>query len=342
VRAISKVRAAPGVEIVEVDEPHAGPGEIKIRLEAASVCGTDLHIYSWDEWASSRIQPPRIIGHEFCGTIVEVGAGVTDRAVGDFVASESHIVCHQCRQCLLGQGHACIHTRILGVDVDGGFAEYVVIPAENGRPTSRAIPPHIAAFQDALGNAVHTVLDGPVIGQTLLITGMGPIGLFAVSVCKALGAERVIVTEVSDFRIDLAKKVGADVILSPLKENVKEGVFREAPGGVDGTLEMSGHPSSLELGVAATRPGGRISLLGVYGSAHQQVDLNSLIFKGIRMQGIVGRKLWETWDQMHELLLGGNLFLGPIVTHRMHFTEFQTAMELMKQGKAGKVVFYFD
>jgi threonine 3-dehydrogenase len=330
------------VEIVDIPEPQVGPGQVKIKLEAASVCGTDLHIYAWDEWAANRIQPPRVIGHEFCGTIVDIGTGVTDREIGQFVSSESHIVCGVCRQCLLGQAHACIHTKILGVDVDGGFAEYVVLPAENARPTDRVIPAHIAAFQDALGNAVHTVYDGPVIGQTLLITGMGPIGLFAVSICKALGAEKVIVTEVSDFRIDLAKQVGADVILSPLKENVKEAIFREAPGGVDGTLEMSGHPASLELAVAATRPGGRISLLGVYGNAHQQIDLNSLIFKGIRLQGIVGRKLWETWDQMHELLIAGKLNLDPIVTHRMHFTEFQTAMELMKQGKAGKVVFYFD
>jgi threonine 3-dehydrogenase len=314
---------------------------VKIKLEAASVCGTDLHIYNWDDWSSSRIQPPRIIGHEFCGTVVEVGEGVSDRSVGDFVSSESHIICHRCTQCQNGQGHVCVNTQILGVDVDGGFAEFVVIPAENARPTSRAVPAHIAAFQDALGNAVHTVMAGPVEGRTILITGMGPIGLFAVSICKALGAAQVIGTEVSPYRIDLAHQVGVDAILNPSQEDVNGRLYDLAPGGVDATLEMSGHPSSLELAIRHTRPGGRVSLLGVYAERRQTVDMNELIFKGLELQGIVGRKLWGTWDQMAELLASGQLNLEPVITHQMHFTEFQKAMELMKAGQAGKVVFRF-
>ncbi len=341
-KAIAKVRPEPGVEIVEVPEPEVGPGEVKIRLEAASVCGTDLHIYTWDQWAAGRITPPRIIGHEFCGTIEAVGDGVTDRKVGDFVASESHIVCGHCKQCLNGQGHVCVNTKILGVDVDGGFASHVVIPAQNARPTDRAIPKEIASFQDALGNAVHTAMAGPLKDQTVLITGMGPIGLFAVSVCKAAGAAKVIVTEVSPYRIELARNVGADIILSPVDGAVAERILREAPGGVDATLEMSGHPSSLELAIECTRPGGRISLLGVYGNPMQTVDMNAVIFKGIDVQGIVGRNLWKTWDQMGELLKGGKLNLKPVITHEMHYTEFQKAMELMKAGKAGKVVFTFE
>jgi threonine 3-dehydrogenase len=306
VKAIAKMRPAPGVEIVEVDEPEVGPGEVKIRLEAASVCGTDLHIYSWDQWAASRISPPRIIGHEFCGTIEAVGAGVVDRKVGDFVASESHIVCGHCKQCLNGQGHVCVNTRILGVDVDGGFASHVVIPYQNARLTDRSVPKEIASFQDALGNAVHTAMDGPLEGQTVLITGMGPIGVF-----------------------------------SPDGGDLATRIEQEAPGGVDATLEMSGHPSSLALAVQCTRPGGRISMLGVYGNPNQIVDMNAVIFKGITLQGIVGRNLWQTWDQMSALLRSGKLNLLPVITHEMHYTEFQAAMELMKAGKAGKVVFTF-
>jgi threonine 3-dehydrogenase len=342
VRAIAKVKPAPGVEIVDVEEPQVKPGEVKVRLKAASVCGTDLHIYSWDSWAANRIFPPRIIGHEFCGMIVEIGDGVDKSRLGQFVSSESHIVCGHCRQCLQGQAHVCVNTRILGVDVDGGFAEYVTLPAQNARTTDEAIPPEIAAFQDALGNAVHTVNDGPVLAQTILITGMGPIGLFAVGICKALGAAKVIVTEVSDYRIELARKMGADVILSPLTNDVRGAIQQEAPDGVDGTLEMSGHPAALQLAIDATRPGGRISLLGVYAQAEQLLDLNRIIFKGLKVQGIVGRKLWETWDQMHELLVNHELDVSAVVTHRMHFTEFQNAMELMKKGQAGKVVFFFD
>jgi threonine 3-dehydrogenase len=341
VKAIAKVRPEPGVEIVDVPEPSPGPGEVKIRLEAASVCGTDLHIYAWDGWASSRIRPPRIIGHEFCGTIVELGEGVTDRQVGDFVSSESHIVCGRCKQCLAGQGHVCVNTRILGVDVDGGFAEYAVMPAENARLTDRGVPPRIAAFQDALGNAVHTVMAGPVEGQTILITGMGPIGLFAVTICKALGAAKVIATEISPYRIELARQVGADAVIAPGEGDLCSRILAEAPDGVDGTLEMSGHPSQLDLAIACTRPGGRISLLGVFGEPRQRIDVNALIFKGIDIQAIVGRRLWETWDQMAGLLAGGNLHLDPVVTHEMHYTEFQKAMELMKGGQAGKVVFRF-
>jgi threonine 3-dehydrogenase len=342
VKAIAKLRPEPGVEIIDAPEPSVAPGAVKIKLEAASVCGTDLHIYSWDPWSASRIQPPRIIGHEFCGTIVEVGAGVTDRQVGDFVSSESHIVCGHCLQCRNGQGHVCVNTSILGVDVDGGFAEYVVIPKDNARPTDRSVPTKIAAFQDALGNAVHTVMAGPVRDQTVLITGMGPIGLFAVSICKALGAKQVIATEISPYRIDLAHQVGVDLVLNPKDKNVDEALSEIAPGGVDATLEMSGHPSSLELAIAHTRPGGRISLLGVYPNNQQTIDINALIFKGIEMQGIVGRKIWQTWDQMADLLKGGQLNLDPVVTHVMHFTQFQDAMELMKAGKAGKVVFTFE
>lgn len=341
-KAIAKTRPAPGVEIIDVDEPTVRSGTVKIKLEAASVCGTDLHIYNWDAWAAGRIHPPRIIGHEFCGTIVEVGEGVTERKVGDFVASESHIVCGKCIQCQSGQAHVCIDTQILGVDVDGGFAEYAVLPWENARLTDHSISPIIAAFQDALGNAVHTAFAGPIEGCNLLITGMGPIGQFAVSVCKAMGANKIIATEVSPYRTELAYKAGADIVMNPIEKDVASEIETICPDGVDGVLEMSGHPSQLALAVKAVRPGGRISLLGVYGVPEQSINLNEVIFKGIDVQGIVGRKLWQTWDQMDALFKSGKLNLEPVVTHVMHFTQFQDAMELMKAGKAGKVVFTFE
>lgn len=341
-RAIAKVRPEPGVEIIDAPEPTVQPGHVKLKLEAASVCGTDLHIYSWDAWSASRIHPPRIIGHEFCGTIVEVGEGVTDRQVGDFVASESHIVCGHCKQCLAGQGHVCVNTKILGVDIDGGFAEYVVIPKDNARPTDRSIPLEIAAFQDALGNGVHTALAGPVKDQTILITGMGPIGLFAATVCKALGAAKVVGTEISPYRTELAKQVGVDEVLDPRASSFECRLEELAPGGFDATLEMSGHPSQLDIAVRFTRPGGRISMLGVFQENVQKVDINKVIFKGIDVQGIVGRRIWQTWDQMGDLLKNYNLNLKPVITHQMHYTEFQKAMELMKAGQAGKVVFTFE
>ena len=341
-RAIAKVRPAPGVEIVEVPEPTPGPGEIKLKLEAASVCGTDLHIWKWDAWSAGRIHPPRIIGHEFCGTIVELGEGVEGLEVGQFVASESHAVCGRCRQCLSGQKEVCVNTRILGVDVDGGFRPYATMPARCAMPTDRSVPAHLAAFQDALGNAVHTVSDGPVEGQTILITGMGPIGLFAATVAKAMGAAEVVATEISPYRTDLARAIGVDRVIDPSKTDAAAELARAFPGGVDATLEMSGHPSSLALAVEATRPGGRLSCLGVYGDARQTIDMNAVIFKGLRLQGIVGRRLPETWDLMRTLFSSGGLNLEPVVTHRMHYTEFEGAMELMAAGKAGKVVFDFE
>ena len=340
-RAIAKVRPEPGVEIVEVPERAPGPGEVKLRLEAASVCGTDLHIWKWDAWSAGRIYPPRVIGHEFCGIVVELGEGVEHLGIGDYVATESHATCGHCRQCRAGQREVCAHTRILGVDIDGGFAPFATIPAVCAMPTDRRVPPHLAAFQDALGNAVHTVADGPVEGQTVLITGMGPIGLFAATVARAMGAARVVATEVSPYRIELAHKVGVERVIDPSQEDARAEIAREFPGGADATLEMSGHPASLALAVEATRPGGRISMLGVYADPRQCVDMDAVIFKGLRLQGIVGRRIPQTWDLMRELFASGKLDLEPVVTHRMHYTEFERAMELMAAGQAGKVVFDF-
>lgn len=341
-KAIAKTRPEPGLEIIDVPEPTIRPGCVKLRVERGSVCGTDLHIYNWDSWSQSRIHPPRIIGHEFCGTIVEVGEGVTDRKVGDFVATESHIVDPNSPVYLLGDGHVDPTTEILGVDVDGGFSPYAVIPALNARPVPASVPKEIASMLDALGNGVHTVMDGPVEGQTVLITGMGPIGLFAVAICKALGAAKIYATEVSDFRIELAHRMGADVVLNPKKEYVDEVLAKAEPNGVDATLEMSGHPTSLDLAIRCTRSEGRVSLLGVYGDVLRAVDFNQIIFKGLRMHGIVGRRMWDTWDQMTWLLTEKGLDVSPIVTHQMPGSEVEAAMQTLKQGQAGKIVLDFS
>ncbi len=340
-KAIAKVRAERGLELIDVVEPSVRPGHVKLRVEHGSVCGTDLHIYQWDGWASGRIKPPRVIGHEFCGTVVEVGEGVERVRVGDFVASESHIVDPCDPDYLAGLGHVAASTVILGVDVDGGFAPYAVVPELNARPTPSVVPKNVASMQDALGNAVHTVMDGPVEGRRILVTGMGPIGLFAVAICKCLGAEKVYATEVSPYRIELAERLGADLVLNPAKEDVYAVLERLEPKGVDGTLEMSGKPSALDLAIEATRPGGRISLLGLFADVLKSVDFNRIVFKGLRVQGIVGRKMWETWDQMAWLLTEKGLDVTPVVTHEMPYTEFGHAMETLERGEAGKIVLSF-
>jgi len=342
VKAIAKTSPAPGLEIIDVIEPSIKPGHVKIRVERGSVCGTDLHIYNWDSWSQARIKPPRIIGHEFCGQIVEVGEGVDDRKVGDFVASESHIVDPNSPMYLAGDGHVDSTTEILGVDVDGGFAPFAVIPAMNARLVPDCVPPAVASMLDALGNAVHTVMDGPVEGRTVLITGLGPIGLFSAAICRTLGAKKIYATEISPYRIALGEQLGVDVILNPAKEYADEVLAKAEPGGVDATLEMSGHPSALDLAIRSTRPGGRISLLGVYADIIRAVDFNQIVFKGLQVHGIVGRRMWETWDQMNWLLSMKGLDVTPIVTHQMPFTEVESAMETLKVGEAGKIVLDFS
>lgn len=339
--AICKTRPEPGVDLIQVEEPSVRHGCVKLRVEHGSVCGTDLHIFNWDSWSSHRMKLPRLIGHEFCGTIVEVGEGVASRQVGDFVASESHIVCGHCEQCLKGQGHVCVNTVILGVDVDGGFAPYAVIPEQNARPTPASVPKNVASLQDALGNAVHTVMAGPVEDRTILITGLGPIGLFAVAICNVLGAKKVIGTEISPYRIALAEKLGIDQVINPTREDVHSALCRQFPQGLDATLEMSGHPSSLDLAIQHTRPGGRISLLGVFPQNDQTLDVNGIIFKGLDVQGIVGRRIWETWEQMAWLLTEKGLDVTPVVTHEMPYSEVNEAMSIMKAGEAGKIVLDF-
>ncbi len=342
VKAIAKTQPAPGCDLIDVPEPSVTPGTVKVRVQRTSICGTDYHIWKWDPWAAGRIRPPRVIGHEWCGIVEEVGEGVERVRVGDFVAGESHIVCGECVQCRAGQGHVCANTRIIGVDIDGCFAPWLVVPEANARVTDTTVPPEVATVQDPLGNAVHTTLAGPIEGRSVLVLGMGPIGLFSVAIAKACGSDKVIVTEVSDYRLAMAEAVGADLLLNPTRDDVVKQVYDATGGvGVDVALEMSGHPQAFEQAVECTRAGGRISMLGIF-PMNLTVDMDKVIFKGLELQGIVGRRLWETWDQMGELLSSGRLDIRSVITHHLHYTEFDKAMELITKGECGKVVFTVD
>jgi threonine 3-dehydrogenase len=338
-RAVVKASRGPGVEIREVPVPSCGAGEILIRVLRAGVCGTDLHIYTWDRWSEERIKPPVTLGHEFVGEVIERGAGVTEVEIGDRVSCESHIACNHCVACRTGSGHVCENTRILGVDVNGGFAEYVTVPAVNAWHAPRNIPIEVAAVMEPLGNAVHTAFAGPLSGCNIAVTGCGPIGLFAIAVARAAGASRVFASDIAPYRLDLARRMNADAVLDVAREKFVERVMELTDGrGLDGVLEMSGNPQAVRDGLAALRNGGRISLLGL---PREPFDVNwnrLVIFKGITIHGIIGRRMYDTWYQMDNLLGSGRLDIRPAITHVMPMEEFEDAIGLLRSGLAGKVV----
>ncbi|MGB9407109.1 MAG: L-threonine 3-dehydrogenase [Terracidiphilus sp.] len=338
-QAVVKAHAAPGIELREVPVPVPGPGEVLVRVLAASVCGTDLHIFNWDPWAQGRIKPPLIPGHEFSGAVAGVGAGVTTVKEGDFVSAEMHVACGKCLQCRIGQAHICQHVKILGVDASGAFASYVIIPETNIWKLSPSIPRDWCSLLDPLGNAVHTVLAGPIAAQTTIVSGCGAIGLFSIAVAKACGAAKVFAFEVNAHRREVAATMGADLVLDPANDKIQEQILEATGGtGVDVLLEMSGHPAAIELGFTLLRTGGRASLLGIP-SRPVEMDLaREIIFKGATVQGINGRKMYETWFQMEALLASGRLNLEPVITHRLKLSEFTKAMEFLTSGEAIKVV----
>jgi threonine 3-dehydrogenase len=316
---------------------------VLVRVLAASVCGTDLHIFNWDPWAQGRIKPPLIPGHEFSGAVAGVGAGVTAVKEGDFVSAEMHVACGKCLQCRIGQAHICQHVKILGVDANGAFASYVIIPETNIWKLSPTIPRDWCSLLDPLGNAVHTVLAGDIAARTALVTGCGAIGLFSIAVAKACGAAKVFAVEVNAHRRAVAATMGADLVLDPATDNVEEQILEATAGtGVDVLLEMSGHPTAIEQGFSLLRTGGRASLLGIP-SKPMEMDLaREIIFKGATVQGINGRKMYETWFQMEALLASGKLNLEPVITHRLKLSEFTRAMGFLKSGEAIKVVFNLE
>lgn len=339
-KALIKADAGPGLELTDVPVPSLRLGEILVKVFAGGICGTDLHIYAWDDWARSRIRPPRTIGHEFCGTVTEVGPEVVDVATGDFIAGEGHISCGRCHPCRTGAPHICERLEVIGIDRDGAFAEYVMMPASNAWKIAPSIPRDVAAIMDPLGNAVHTALETALVAKTVAVIGCGPIGLMAIAICHMAGAVFVAASDISDARLALARRMGADLVLDARREDVAARI-REATGGegVNVVLEMSGHPNGLRDGLQALRNGGWVSLLGLP-SAEVQVDLaNGVIFKGAHLKGIFGRKLWETWEQATALLRNG-LDVTPVITHRLPLERFQEAFELLRSGTAGKVILY--
>ena len=338
-QAVVKTKAAPGVELREVPVPAPGPGEVLVRVEAASVCGTDLHIYNWDPWAKGRIHPPLIPGHEFSGAVAGVGRGVTAVREGDPVSAEMHVACGKCLQCRTGQAHVCQRVSILGVDADGAFASYAVIPESNIWKLSPSIPHDYATLLDPLGNAVHTVLAGPIAATTVAVTGCGAIGLFSIAVAKACGAARIYAIEINAHRRRVAAVMGADLVLDPTTGDAEKRILEATGGtGVDVMLEMSGNPQAMRLGFALLRTGGRASLLGIPSRPFELDFARDIIFKGATVLGINGRKIFETWFQMEALLAAGKLNLEPVITHRLKLSEFKKAMELLQSGEAIKVV----
>ena len=340
-QAIVKTHSGPGAQICEVPEAAiARPDQIKVRVQATSICGTDYHIYIWDRWSANRVKPPRIMGHEFAGEVVEIGAQVESLRVGDYVSGESHWVCGHCQQCLMNERHVCANTRILGVDVDGCFAPYVVVPAASAWKNDRSVPPEFACIQDPLGNAVHATLSGEVIGRSVAVLGCGPIGIFAIAVAKAAGAATVYATDTRPYRLDLANRLGADVTVNVLEADAEALILDQTRGqGVDVVLEMSGAPSAIRQAMRICRRGGRVSLMGIPAQPVELDMAEDMIFKGLTVHCIVGRRLYETWDTMRSLLASGRLNIAPAITHRLPFAEFEHGMDLMRDGMCGKVVF---
>lgn len=341
-RAIRKNEAKAGLSLVEVPVPKIGPGEVLIRVAAAGICGTDAHIYQWDTWAQGRIKPPLILGHEFAGRIAEVGSAVTGYAKGDRVSAEGHLACGFCALCRTGQAHICPTMKIIGVDVDGAFAEYAKMPATNLWRIDDDIPDEVAAIHDPLGNAFHTALVSPITGMTVLVLGCGPIGLFACGIAKSSGAVRVIASDLNDARLELARRMGAHVCVNAGREDLAAIVRRETEGlGVDVVFEVSGAPSAIRQALQVVRNGGDVRLLGLPNGAVPINLAEDVIFKGVTVRGILGRRMFDTWYQIRGFLRAKLLDPQPVITHRVPFTEFERALQDLIAGKAGKIVLTF-
>ena len=336
-KALVKKYPEKGLWMEEVAEPVTGPNDVKIKIHKTAICGTDLHIYNWDVWSQKTIKTPQIIGHEYVGQIVEVGANVTNWQIGQMVSGEGHIVCGKCRNCLAGHGHLCKDTVGVGVNRDGAFAEYLVIPQENVRRCEPGVPEEMYAIFDPFGNAVHTALSFEMTGEDVLITGAGPIGIMAAAVCKHIGARRVVLTDINDDRLELARKLGMAHTVNTTKENLADVMqslsIRE---GFDVGLEMSGSEIALNTLIDHMIHGGKIALLGILKS-DAQVDWGKIIFNGLTIKGIYGREMHETWYKMSAMLQGG-LDISGIITHRMDVRDFEAGFAAMNSGKSGKVI----
>ena len=337
-KALVKKERRPGLWLEEVPQPATGINDVLIRVDRTGICGTDLHIYKWDEWAQKTIPVPMVVGHEFVGEVVEVGSNVKDFYPGEVVSAEGHVVCGRCRNCLAGRRHLCKDTLGIGVNRPGAFAEYISVPMTNVWPHRNGIDRDVASIFDPFGNAVHTALSFPVLGEDVLITGAGPIGIMAAAVAKHAGARFVVVSDVNDYRLDLARQMGATLAV-----NIKNGgsvrAAQEQLGmreGFDVGLEMSGNPAGLREMIDNMCHGGKIAMLGIP-SEQVPFDWNKVVFNMLTIKGIYGREMYETWYKMTVMLETG-LNIKPAITHRFHYTEFDKGFEVMKTGKSGKVI----
>ena len=336
-KALAKTRPGPGLELIERSAPTPGPGEVLLRVEAASICGTDHHLFTWDEWAAENLEPPRVLGHELAGTVIGIGSGVTRVREGDLVGVESHLFDWTCAQCRRGDMHLCRNLRVIGVHTDGGFAGQVVIPEANAIE-SNGLDPAVVALQEPMGNAVHAAFVEPIEGRSVLVTGCGPIGLCAVGIAKAAGAALVIATDTEPYRLELARTMGADLVLDATDPGSEERIGKATGGdGVEVVLEMSGAAPALDQALRVITRGGSVSLLGIFAEP-PTVELSELvIMKGVRLHGIYGRRIYDTWQRTQALLRGG-LDVSPIITHRLSLDDWEQAFDLIGSRHAGKVV----
>jgi threonine 3-dehydrogenase len=336
-KALVKSKSAPGLWLEDVPEPKIGINDVLIKVLKTGICGTDLHIYKWDKWAAKTIPVPMVVGHEFVGEIVAVGSNVSDFFPGEIVSGEGHVVCGRCRNCLAGRRHLCAHTQGVGVNRAGAFAEYLALPMSNVWHQQPGIALDVASIFDPFGNAVHTALSFDLLGEDVLITGAGPIGIMGAAVARHAGARHVVITDVNPYRLDLAKKMGVtlavDVRSRDLRDVQKELGMSE---GFDVGLEMSGNPAAFRAMLANMSHGGKIAMLGIP-SEEMAIDWNTVIFNMLTIKGIYGREMYETWYKMTVMLQSG-LDISPVITHRLHYTEFEKGFEAMLSGDSGKVV----
>jgi threonine 3-dehydrogenase len=339
--ALVKEKRARGAILKEVKEPELASNHVLAKVRATSICGTDVHIYEWNNWAASLAKPPKIMGHEFAAEVVEVGDNVAHLKKGDLISGETHIYCGYCHQCRLANFHLCQNVKLRGVDMDGCFAEYVLVSENTAWKNDPSISPFVASAQEPLGNAVHCVFAGDVTGNSVVIFGCGPIGLCAIELCKSAGASEVFAVDVSEYRLDLALKMGADQVIDGRTTDVVSTISSSLPDGADVVLEMSGAPIALDQALKVARRAGRVTLLGLP-SDRVTIDVsNDLILKGLNVQGIFGRKIFSTWDLASRLLKGRQVDLNKIITHKLKMEEFERAFDLMAEGRCGKIVLTF-
>ena len=335
--AISKQSPKRGLDLIECPKPNVGSNDVLIEVIQTSICGTDAHIYKWDNWAQSAIKPPLVIGHEFVGRVHELGSDVKGFRIGETVSGEGHITCGKCRNCRAGKQHICQKTEGVGVHRQGAFANYVCIPQSNVVKIGNDIPLDFASCMDPLGNAVHTALQFDLVGEDVLITGAGPIGCMATAVARMAGARKIVVTDINNSRLSLAKRMGADAVIDPFYENIED--YMSVLGikeGFDVGLEMSGNSEAFKDQIKYSRNGAKIAVLGIF-HGDLSVNMNDIVFKMLTVQGVYGRSMYETWYKMKSLIQMG-LDISPIITHKFHYTEYEKAFELMIGGEGGKII----